>query len=81
MLGLIDCLKIEVNGLRKAYTSCARFTKPTSSSPVNHSDGIECNPVSAAESSPHGLMAEMEALGGANARMEDGLAWVRGDNA
>lgn len=75
----IDCLKTEVKCLRKA--SYAQFTDLTPSPIDNYPNRIECNPDLAAKSLSDGLIAEMEALGRANARMEDALAGVRGDNA
>lgn len=75
----IDSLKNEVKCLRKA--SYAQFTDLTPSHIDDYPNRIECNPDLAAKSLSDGLIAEMEALGRANARMEDALAGVRGDNA
>ena len=81
MQSVIQSLKNEVNGLRKAYASYSRLTDPTPSSIDDCSYGIEGNPDSLVESSSHGLIAEIEALRRANARMEDALVGVRGDKA
>ena len=81
MQSVIDSLKIEMNGLRKAYTSFAQSTNPTPA-PIDHHHGeMEGNPMSAAESSSHKYIADMEVLRRANARMEDALAGVERDNA
>ena len=81
MQNVIDSLKNEVNGLRKAY---AHHTNLTASAPSPTDDshhGTEGNPDSLAKCSSHDLIAEIEALRSTNARMEDALAGVRGDNA
>ena len=81
MQSVIQSLKTEVNSLRKAYASCTRLTDPTPSSIDDCSDGIEDNPDSSVEFSSHELIAEIETLRRANARMEDALVGVRGDKA
>ena len=80
MQSVIDSLRNEVQSLRKA-ASYANFAELTPSPIDDYPDGIESNTDSAAKSSPHGLIAEMEALRRAKARMEDAIAGVRGDNA
>ena len=81
MQSVIDSLKTEVMGLRKAYANYGKSTNP-SPSPVNdYPRGTEGHPNPSAEPSSHGLITEVEALRRANARMEDALAEVRGDNA
>lgn len=81
MQSVIQSLKNEVNGLRKAYASYTRLTDPSPSSIDDCFYSIEGNPDSLVESSSHGLIAEIEALRRANARMEDALVGVRGDKA
>ena len=81
MQSVIDSLNKEVKDLRKTYASYAKLTNLTPLRIEGCPDGIEGNPGSAAESSLHGLIAEMEALRRANVRMEGALAGVRGDNA
>ena len=78
---VIDSLKNEVNGLRKVYASYARPANVMPSPIEDNSDDVEGNPNLTAGSSLHGPIAEMEALRRANARMEDALAGVQGDNA
>lgn len=77
MQSVIDSLKNEVNGLRKAY---AKFTSLTPSSMDSFANRIDGETDSAVESSSHGLLAEREALRRTNARLEEALAGVRGDN-
>ncbi len=77
----IDALENEIKGLRKAYASYTKLSSLTPSPVENNTDAIEGNSSSAAEFSSHEHIAEMEALRRANARMEDALAGVRGDNA
>ncbi|KAL9075904.1 MAG: hypothetical protein Q9161_001298 [Pseudevernia consocians] len=81
MQSVIDSLKNEITGLCKAYGSCAKFSNLTPSPVDDDPYVIEGNPSSAAESSSHELIAEMEALRRANARMKDALAGVRVDTA
>lgn len=77
---VIDSLKNEVMGLRKAYASYAKSTNP-SPSPVNdYPRGTESHPDPSAEPSSYGPITETEALRRANARMEDALTGVRGEN-
>ncbi len=77
----IDSLENEIKRLRKAYASYTKLTSLTPSPVENNTDAIEGSSSSAAEFSSHEHIAEMEALRRANARMEDALAGVRGDNA
>lgn len=81
MQSAIDSLKTEVMGLRKAYASYAKSTNPSRSSVNDYPCGTEGHPNPSAEPSSYGLITEMEALKRANARMEDALTGVRGDNA
>ena len=81
MQGVIKSLSNEVYSLRKAYASDASDTKVADSTPFSTKDGLGGHLGSAAETSSHGLVAEMEALRHTNARMGDALAGVRGDNA
>ena len=81
MQSVIDSLKNEVKDLRKAYASYTKFTNPTPSPIDDYPHGTEGNPDSAAESSLHGLIVEMEALKRANVRLEGALVGVRGENA
>lgn len=81
MQSVIDSLKKEVQGLHMAYASYTKFTNLTPLPVDDYPDAIEGNPDLAAESSSDRLIAEMEVLRRANARMEDALAGVRGDNA
>ena len=81
MQTVIDSLKKEVRGLHIACPSCTKFTNLMPLPVDDYSDAIEGNPDLAAESSSDRLIAEMEVLKRANARMEDALAGVRGDNA
>ena len=81
MQGVIDSLKNEVKGLRKAYASYAKLINPSPSPIDDYHRRIEGHPKPSAESSSHGLISEMEALRHANVRMEDALTGVRGDHA
>ena len=79
MQSLIDSMNNEIKSLRKAYASYAKSTDPSPSLFKDYTRGTEGHPNPSAES--HGLITEMEALRRANARMEDALTGVRGDNA
>ena len=84
MQGVIDSLNNELNSLRKAsgnYTSNSRFTNAMPSPIDDHSNELKDNEILVAESSTHKIRTKMEALKRTNARMEDALAGVRGDNA
>ena len=81
MQGVIESLKNEVNGLRKAHASYTNVTSSTPSPIDACPHGNDGNPDSLTESSSHGLIAEIEALRRTNARMEDALTGVRGENA
>ena len=81
MQAVIESLTNEVDGLRKAY---AGYTNLNTSAPLPIDDslrGAEGNQDPLASPSSHGLISEVEALRRTNARMEDALAGVRGDNA
>lgn len=81
MQSVIGSLKNEIQGLHMAYASYAKFTNLTPLPIDEYPDGGEDSPNSAAESSSHRLIAEIEVLKRANARMKDALSGVRGDNA
>lgn len=81
MQSVIDSLKIEVKGLRKAFASHANFTNPSPSLIDEYPRGDQSHPKAPDESSSHGLITEMEALRRANARMEDAMTGIRGDTA
>ena len=81
MQNVIESLRNEMTGLR---TACARCTRVASSTPSATDDcphGTGGNEDAFAESSSQGLIAEIEALRRRNARMEEALAGVGGDNA
>lgn len=82
MQSVIESLKDEVNGLRKAHASYAKVTGPPPS-PIDDTcpHGNEGKPDSLTESASHRLIAEIEALRRTNARMKDALAGVREENA
>ena len=81
MQNVIESLRNEVIGLRTAYARCTRVTSSTPSPTDDCPHGTGGNEDALADSSSQGLIAEIEALRRSNARMEDALAGVGGDNA
>ena len=81
MQNVIESLENEVTNLRTAYARCTRVTSSTPSPTDDCPHGSGGNGEAFAESSSQGLIAEIEALRRSNARMEDALAGVGGDNA
>lgn len=69
MQSVIGSLKNEIQGLHMACASYAKFTNLTPLPIDEYPDGGEDSPNSAAESSSHRLIAEIEVLKRANARI------------